>query len=397
MKHIKIRNLGPLSDVDIRIKKLNVIIGPQSSGKSCVLKVACYCTWVEKRIELTQNPGFFQQEDKFINELIRFHKLKGYVKPDTYIEYESDFMQFSYDHASRTFRFSWKEKRWEYRRPKVTYVPAERNMVAVIPNWFDVKLADDNIRDFMSDWEAARKATGEHLQVLNLDVSYRYEPSSNTDKVKLDNGEELEFTHTSSGLQSLIPLYVHLNYLTRLQDGQEKSESVKRFNENRQLLQNIYADLFMDDIISKTEQELFWGTIHNAALPFSSPSAADRCREIYSRYADNHFCDIFLEEPEENLFPPTQVQLVRWLTDMTAGTHGSNLFIATHSPYVITALLENPCLDPGLFFTYTGKGKSYVKTASGQDIQDILGHALKYLRHHKYDADENELKDLFQK
>lgn len=44
MKHIKIRNLGPLSDVDIRIKKLNVIIGPQSSGKSCVLKVACYCT-----------------------------------------------------------------------------------------------------------------------------------------------------------------------------------------------------------------------------------------------------------------------------------------------------------------------------------------------------------------
>lgn len=82
---------------------------------------------------------------------------------------------------------------------------------------------------------------------------------------------------------------------------------------------------------------------------------------------------------------------------MTAGTHGSNLFIATHSPYVITALLENPCLDPGLFFTYTGKGKSYVKTASGQDIQDILGHALKYLRHHKYDADENELKDLFQK
>lgn len=143
MKHIKIRNLGPLSDVDIRIKKLNVIIGPQSSGKSCVLKVTCYCTWVEKRIELTQNPGFFQQEDKFINELIRFHKLKGYVKPDTYIEYESDFMQFSYDHASRTFRFSWKEKRWEYRRPKVTYVPAERNMVAVIPNWFEVKLADD--------------------------------------------------------------------------------------------------------------------------------------------------------------------------------------------------------------------------------------------------------------
>ena len=54
MKHIKIRCLGPIKEADIELKRINVPIGPQSSGKSCVLKTACYCTWVEKRIELTQ-------------------------------------------------------------------------------------------------------------------------------------------------------------------------------------------------------------------------------------------------------------------------------------------------------------------------------------------------------
>ena len=47
MKHLVIRNLGPLKEADIELKRINVIIGSQSSGKSCVLKTACYCTWVE--------------------------------------------------------------------------------------------------------------------------------------------------------------------------------------------------------------------------------------------------------------------------------------------------------------------------------------------------------------
>lgn len=48
MKHLIVKHIGPLDKIDIELKKVNVIIGPQSSGKSCVLKLACYCTWVEK-------------------------------------------------------------------------------------------------------------------------------------------------------------------------------------------------------------------------------------------------------------------------------------------------------------------------------------------------------------
>lgn len=391
MKHITIRNLGPLSEVDIDLKKINVFIGPQSSGKSSVLKTICYCTWVEKRIELAQSPEFFQKKNVFVDEWVRFHKLKGYVRKDTFVEYESDFMHFSYDHSTKEFQFAWKAGRWDYLRSKVTYIPAERNMVAAVPNWFEVKLADDNIRDFMSDWEVARKAVRRQLPVLNLGVSYYYEAVSHSDRVALDDGTKLDFTNTSSGLQSLVPLFVHLHYLDKLQYRLDKNESVKSEHENQKLLSLMHRELFEDELIATLREKgtpdpvtgkMFapsdWvlKTFGPVAYPFASQDAADKCEEIYSRYSSNHFCDIFLEEPEENLFPPTQARLMDWLVGITKGPHGSNLSMATHSPYIVTALLEEPGLDFGLFFTCVKEGKSYVKAATGQDIQDIYDNGV---------------------
>ncbi|MCC8120096.1 MAG: ATP-binding protein [Bacteroidales bacterium] len=37
MKHININNLGPLRHAEVDLEKFNVVIGPQSSGKSCLM------------------------------------------------------------------------------------------------------------------------------------------------------------------------------------------------------------------------------------------------------------------------------------------------------------------------------------------------------------------------
>lgn len=341
MKHLVIRNLGPLKEADVELKRINVIIGSQSSGKSCVLKTACYCTWVEKRIELTQTSDFFAKDGNFLNELERFHKLKGYIKSDTFISYESDFMVFSYDNATKTFRFEWKEDRWNYRRSKVTYIPAERNLVAAIPNWFQVKFADDNIRDFMADWEAARQATQEDITVLNLGVSYHYDANTKSDKVKVSDGVTLDFTNTSSGLQSVIPLFVHLNHITKIKH--DRIESFANLQENSILL-------------TKLEEE-------------------DK-KDAYTNFVHTHHCDIFLEEPEANLFPPTQSNLVEWLLNKTKGEHSSNLFVATHSPYILNAFIEKQDIEMSLLYTRATEGLMIVKAATDQDFQDIYDYGV---------------------
>lgn len=341
MKHLVIRNLGPLKEANVELKRINVIIGSQSSGKSCVLKTTCYCTWVEKRIELTQTSDFFAKDGNFLNELERFHKLKGYIKSDTFISYESDFMVFSYDNATKTFKFKWKEGRWNYRRSKVTYIPAERNLVAAIPNWFQVKFADDNIRDFMADWETARQAAQEDITVLNLGVSYHYDANTKSDKVKVSDGVTLDFTNTSSGLQSVIPLFVHLSHITKIKH--DRIESFANLQENSILL-------------SKLDEE-------------------DK-KDIYTNYVHTHHCDIFLEEPEANLFPPTQSNLVEWLLNKTKGDHSSNLFVATHSPYVLNAFIEKQDIDMSLLYTRATEGLMMVKAATEQDFQDIYDYGV---------------------
>ena len=381
MKYLVIRNLGPLKEANVELKRINVIIGSQSSGKSCVLKTACYCTWVEKRIELTQTADFFATEGNFLKELERFHKLKGYIKDNTYISYESDFMAFSFDNATKTFKFEWKEGRWNYRRSKVTYIPAERNLVAAIPNWFQVKFADDNIRDFMADWETARQNTTNDLSVLNLDVSYHYDPNTKSDKVQVADGVTLDFTNTSSGLQSVIPLFVHLTYLIELQVMKVVNTSITGSKEENSLSNIIYSHFtpLFGKIISEDEIKRNRSSIvfkineKNYSLNVSD---IKKMQEILFQYLITDHCDIFLEEPEANLFPPTQSCLVEWLLDMTKGEQPNNLFIATHSPYILNAFMEKKDIDMTLFYTRTTEGEIIVKTATEQDIQAIYDYGV---------------------
>ncbi|MCD7926930.1 AAA family ATPase [Bacteroidaceae bacterium] len=318
MKHLIIKNLGPINAIEMEMKRVNLIIGPQSSGKSSVLKVACYCTWVEKRISVEQNPDKFAEPGYFERYLVSFHKLEGFVRQDTYIEYESDIMKFSFSKESEAFRFEWKN-RWDYRKSKISYIPAERNIVAAIPNWFEVNMANNNIRNFMADWELARKnfTDSDRLDILNLGVSYFYDTKSKEDKMQVAQGKFLNFTNTSSGLQSLVPLYVFLKYFTERFFLKEEEEG------------NVIGEEIKKHLAEVISSEVFSGS--------KSKEDADKFSALFSNFTKVNNCNIFLEEPEENLFPLTQRDLVNALVEMINGERKHNLFITTHSPYVMAS------------------------------------------------------------
>ena len=221
-------------------------------------------------------------------------------------------------------------------------------MVAAIPNWFDVKLYDDNIQSFMADWDRARKASNEQQVILNLGVAYKYDDKKNMDQVAVDEETTLELTNTSSGLQSLIPLFVHLNYICR--DGYQNDEA--------QSYSNIQLGKLFQQILRRQ-------------LSADGEMSEERVQEIYNHYFTTHHAEVFLEEPENNLFPPTQSRLVDWLLKKTEGEHGASLFVATHSPYMMTAFLERELNDFRLFFEKKEGHQSTVVTATEADVQEI--------------------------
>lgn len=374
MKKLIIRDFGPIREADILLKNANVIIGEQSIGKSCVLKVSCFCSWVEKRIEIEQNAKRFEKKGGFINELVNFHRLDGYVHENTMIGYESDFMKFSYD-AEHGFIYEWKEKRWDYKRPKVSYIPAERNLVAVIPNWFEVKSVASNIQDFMVDWSEARKSIENDKEILNLNVAYHYEESTESDLIKMSDGHVLPFANVSSGLQSLVPLYIHLVNITSKKYHEKEDNSVKHKSEIEKLF-NLLLDYYGNNIGEAIIKNPNYGLIGKGAdsdkeyIP--NPKMTQWVyRRLFNMSRINH-CEVFLEEPELNLFPPTQQILMRNLLKLLGQKKENMLFISTHSPYILDILLEKENYDFGLFYIQSSEKGSVVRSATEEEVQDMF-------------------------
>lgn len=293
------------------LRRVNIIIGPQSSGKSTILKIACFCDWMERQIELTQNPDKYCDSNFFIENLIGFHKLEGYLQQETYIRYENDAVSFDYSEKNKKCTFKWNEaKRWKYKRTKIAYIPAERNLVAAIPNWYQVNMNKDNILDFMKEWEFARKAFLKGEQILDLPVKYEYNAYNQGDRIKLENGKELDLTVASSGLQALTPLYVMLRYLT--------SEYYKETHTN-------------------VEQDMLRQNLHEVVAKECAGLTKGEQQNIIDTILTPHHTDLFVEEPEAHIFPSTQKSFVYSLVEMLNGNVQHTCFLATHSPYILTA------------------------------------------------------------
>ncbi len=324
MRHLKIQNVGPLKLVDIELQKLNVIVGEQSSGKSCVLKIACYCDWVEKQLAVRLAEDKFKQPKYFLNELTTFHKLEGFIRTDSVIEYETDSVWFKYEAATDTFTNGIKGKFFGYRNRKICYIPAERILLAAIPNWYSVQFDDNNIRSFLTDWHDARVVV-DKMDVLNLGVQYAYVSDSNLDRIILDsNNLTFNFTNASSGLQSVIPLVVVCQYLCNELHTIELKSSILQIIQERER-----ANRLQQWIESLPEQS------YERKL---AEATSDLQQTWLDRMSHLYHSDIYLEEPEMNLFPNTQAELIAWMVEQINSNDNHSLFVATHSPYILTAL-----------------------------------------------------------
>ena len=372
MKRLRIHNFGPLGEVDITLSNVNLIIGPQSSGKSCVLKIACYCSWVEKRIELSQSIKEFESGSSFIDTLMDYHNLVGDKHDEAIIEYESSYMRFSYTHINRRFDFSWKPHRWDYKRTKISYVPSERNLVSAINTWTKLPLPKDFL-DFVSDWNFAREFFPLNKEILDQRVTYRFDANKQQDLVSVGQDGEILLQTTSSGLQSLIPLFVHLHFLSDgqyiVRKGDSYDSKIEKDNLYLVLMHKAIAAkkdniVRMSDYVIETDRREIIGAVPEKQV--------ERMKKVFERFTNIDHSDIFLEEPETNLFPPTQCQLVDLLIKMATTKHRDNFFIATHSPYVMNRLLEQELADFSLFFAHkNNSGKTIVRKATAEEVQEI--------------------------
>ena len=355
MTTIAIRNIGPIKEVkEIYLNKINVFMGLQSSGKSTIAKIISFCTWVEKDVATSQSLSEYQENKTYFRERLEsFHKIKGYFNSDSYIHYKSKVIDIVWKNEECSI--SWVDK-YAYKRSKIAYIPSERNMV-ILPEARKSEFGNTNIRSFLFDWFEARKkySNENNLSVLNLGVNYYYIEGSEEAHLKGNNNHtayDILLSNASSGIQSITPLIVMIEFLTKWIYNEDTISFEQ--NERRQQVNRILSDekVFKpyykkQDLSKEDRQKLvkdFMTKLDEKdknALKFFNIAKA-----ISINLFKTNNSQFIIEEPEQNLFPETQRDLIYYLLQKCLAKEENRLTFTTHSPYILYAL--NNCMMAGL-------------------------------------------------
>lgn len=362
MTTLSIHNIGPIRSLEISLNRVNVFIGPQSCGKSTVAKILAYCQWLEKDC-IFRGTTSDVSADTVRKCLIDYYNMSDYFTADS---------SFQYDGKALILKFHNNEVEVEAKEgfqkcgiSKNAYIPSERNLISV-PGIFTTKMPDNYLLDFIDDWQRIRdKYQGDDsVDLLRLGASYHYDISDNTDKVTLADGKTIPMSQASSGFQSAIPLCVCIDYLTRWVFEHEENRSASDRERLRNIaMQRIYMELINDDRgryddlmkqLKEIDPEKFSNTL-SASLSrvgqgeYVQFSDAERnllnLLQKLLRYTESKdkpkFANLVIEEPEQNLFPATQVDLMSYILSHVNHSR-DNLVVTTHSPYILYAL--NNCM-----------------------------------------------------
>ena len=315
MSSIIIKNFGAIKmhNAPIEIKKVTFFIGNQGSGKSTVAKLIATFMWIEKAlVRGDYDKKWFERKNRFKNTFLPYHRIENYLKENTFIQYEGEAYIITYEDEFLKFE---EKKNNNYSLPQIMYVPSERNFIAYVKSPKELKLSSEALKEFLTEFDNSKEI------VKNLEL-----PINTINKVILDydklndtlnlKGEDykIKLTEASSGFQSFVPIHMVSNYLvnTIKKDSEVKvgmsGEEINRF---RKEIEQLYKDKHLSD-----EQK----RIAISVLP--------------KKFNKTSFINI-VEEPEQNLFPTSQRDMLYSLLKINNEIADNKLIITTHSPYLV--------------------------------------------------------------
>ncbi|MDE6796091.1 MAG: hypothetical protein K2J63_12405 [Muribaculaceae bacterium] len=308
-----IRNFGPIVDVELNeINRFNIFIGESGSGKSVIMKTLAMMRWIYKMScvrTYLKNSGV-QTPFRFrIDSILGENGLKNFLRPDSEILYRNGGFEIQIKNRKIVLPHRDVAKE-ELTLQKITYISDKRVLipdlaagnVALRHNMFYL---DETFLNYQKALDAISVSDmvylGVKMTVKKTAGGRRVFVSSINQDHIFDN---LPLTSASSGMQSSVALHFIVRYFSKYYDIVESMNST------------IVRFLAAGDSLSK-----FSTTSNIGGFP-------------------NRRISIHLEEPELSLFPKNQWGLMKYLIEecMSAEKANMDLTIATHSPYILTAL-----------------------------------------------------------
>ena len=334
MVKIRIKNCGPItSGLDseagfIDFGKYTLFIGDQGTGKSTVAKLVSIFTWLEKALfRGDYDANSFDAID--FRYLYQNQLLNDSFNEYTEIEYIGDAYRFLYKNSDFNI-----ERRNEtflnYIRPKIMYIPSERNILSIVKNIEELDNIPPMLRLLRKRYlQATSPISGNSVYNLPL-VGYKaVVNSSNGDTfVKSENSNKLvPLICASSGLQSIVPSSIVTEYLAN-QSTIGFLEKIRSLNDKQ--FELLKKSLSNEEI--KAELERF---ITSGISKSLSNDSFSELESVAKKFTNGYFLNV-VEEPEQNLFPQSQMKNLEFLLECANCNDHNRLIITTHSPYILS-------------------------------------------------------------
>jgi energy-coupling factor transporter ATP-binding protein EcfA2 len=345
-----VKNFGPIVDIDIEVKDVNVLIGTTGSGKSTVAKLLTIFRSVEFLLSPDHTSGF---QTRLRNLNINYN-----YEPDSIIHYKIGGLEIIFEGGRITSNFHLPEfllLLFQNRKAISGMLEGmdSKSLYSISTLLFLVDHIQSN-----SSLESLRKDFP-WLNINPEDPLVLFLKDFNV-LSEADKGAELSRIYNKYGVISQLsyPTYfpaerllismVGSSIMGILKHDVVIADCVKEFGtafENARKQIGTVAIDFLELSFRFENNENLVSISGRENIPLEKTSSGIQSilplmivLEFIKLRNDNGYRKfLVIEEPELNLYPNTQKNLVEYLIKVVNGTD-SKLFITTHSPYILTSL-----------------------------------------------------------
>ena len=328
---LKVKNFGPITegctsnDGFIDFKRVTVLCGPQGSGKSTITKLASSLQWLEKKLFTTfPTLGKVHLSKNEFLVAVHWQGLSSYFKSNTYIEYRGSVFDFCYDAGNVTCSFN-VNRASGYIRPQIMYIPAERNIVSILRRSVAMGPLPPPLVSLQIEFEKAEIFfQGKNYKLPSNGYAFEYDKESGDAWIKnvsaIEGESRIRLSEASSGLQAMVPMLLVSDYFDR------RVRSYRQRFFGKILGVDVSAEQYF--VYQKQIESIFKSALDDK----------EKMDAIARLLSQNRCFANIVEEPEQNLFPQAQQEVMRWLCKIAKKSE-NRLIVSTHSPFIVNEMV----------------------------------------------------------